>query len=114
MAKKPPQTDEASHDHSHDHEDELSEEDVVVLVDEDGNETTYLFIGTVDVDGETFALLVDSEDEGEDENTSVFVFHYTQDDDGGEEFEPVEDDELLAKVQAAAEKMFDEAEKGEA
>jgi len=106
VAKKPPE------EHDHDHEQgELAEEDLVVLVDVDGNETTYLFIGTVEVDGESFALLVDAEEEGDEENTSVFVFHYAQDEDGGEEFEPVDDDDLLAKVQAAAEKMFDEAEK---
>ncbi len=119
MSKKPPEDapEEAeAHDHDHDHdgdEGEFDDDDVVVLVDEEGVETAYLFIGTVDVEGSTFALLADAEEEEESENTDVYVFHYNQDEEGGESFEPVEDDELLAKVQAAAEKMFEEAEEGE-
>jgi uncharacterized protein YrzB (UPF0473 family) len=109
--------DDETHDHTHEHGEECDHEhdevDVVTLVDADGNEVDHYWLGLVEVDDDQFALLcpVDEMDE-ESENTNVYVYHYSEDEDGAESFEAVEDDALLARVQAAAEAMF-AADEGE-
>jgi hypothetical protein len=106
--------DHAGHDHGHEHGEECDhghgddDDDIVELEGPDGSVDQYYFLGTVEVEGEVFALLTPTE-EPEGENTDVFVFHYEQDEDGAECYEAVDDDELLAKVQEAAEKLFSEA-----
>ena len=112
--------DETPHDHGHHHEhgeacDHGEEEgEIVTLIDPNGNEVDHLWLGIIELEDEEgnpeqFALLtpVDELDQDE-ENTSVYVFHYSQDEDGAESFEAVEDEELLKRVQAAAEEMFNE------
>ena len=106
------------HGHHHEHGEACDHgeegEDIVTLIDADGNEVDYLWLGSVDLEDETFALLAQVDELEEDADaTSVYVFHYSQDEDGGESYEAVEDDALLARVQAAAEKMFEEGEEHE-
>jgi len=105
--------DENDHDHAHEHDENCDHEheegdDIVTLIDADGTEVDHFWLGLVELDEEQFALLcpVDEMDE-ESESTSVYVYSYTMDEDGAESFEAVEDEELLARVQAAAEAMFD-------
>lgn len=105
-------SDDEKHDHSHEHDescdhDHDEEVDVVTLVDADGNEVDHYWLGLVEVDDDQFALLCPVDEMDEDsENTNVYVYHYSEDEDGAESFEAVEDDALLARVQAAAEAMF--------
>ncbi len=104
-------SDDEKHDHAHEHDENCEhdqEVDVVTLVDADGSEVDHYWLGLVELDDEQFALLcpVDEMDE-DNENTNVYVYHYNEDEDGAESFEAVEDDALLARVQAAAEAMFE-------
>lgn len=111
--------DHANHDHGHvhgencDHDDD---DDIVTLVDADGNETDFAMLGTVEVEGDTYAMLTpESQLDNEDENMEVVLMHFEQDEDGGMSFSDIEDEELYAKVQAAAEAAFAEgAEEDEA
>lgn len=111
--------DEHDHDHAHEHDENCNHEeeggdDIVTLVDADGTEIDHYWLGLVELDDEQFALLcpVDEMDE-ESDSTNVYVYHYEEDEDGAESFEAVEDEALLARVQAAAEAMFDEGEDAE-
>ncbi|MFZ5475321.1 MAG: DUF1292 domain-containing protein [Myxococcota bacterium] len=102
----------ASHD-GHDHEDEdLDDDDIVTLSDAEGNETDFQFLGVVEVEGEDYALLTPANDE-EATETEIFIFRYEQDEDGGEIFSDVEDEETFQKVRAQAEALFASLEEGD-
>ena len=96
-------------------EDEGEEgDDTVVLVDADGNEREFVFLAVVEMDDEgSFAALTPVEEDDAADNTEVFLFHYEEDEDGGESFSPIEDEDLFARVQIAAEKMFSEMDEEE-
>ena len=94
---------DGDHDHDHDHDhDEDEDDDAVLLEDADGKVTEFVFLGTVEVDAIEYALLTPMEGDG----SEIFVFTYDADEDGGERYGEVPDDETLAKVQLEAEKMF--------
>ena len=105
-----------SHDHDHDHKNEGEEiledgeeegDDIVILSDADGNEREFRFLTVLEVDDQQFALLTTlDESEDADAPTEVFIFHYEEDEDGGEVFADIEDEVLFNKVQAAAEAML--------
>jgi len=95
------------HDHSHAHGEACNhgdpegedEDQFVTLVDADGDEVEHYWLGQVELDDETFALLCPVEEmDAESENTNVYVYHYNVDEDGAESFEEVEDDALLARA----------------
>jgi len=67
----------------------------------------------VEVDGEEYALLTPADAPDDAEQTEIYIFAYGHDEDGGETFSEVDDDETLAKVQAEAEKLFEEGEDDE-
>ncbi len=105
------------HDHDHDHaheegeewenEEDLDEDDIVVLSDADGNEKEFRFLTVVQLDEQDFALLTPAtEDEDPEAATEIFIFRYEQDEDGGEIFSEIEDEDLFARVQTAAEQML--------
>lgn len=107
--------DDEKHDHTHEHgeacehDHEEGGDDIVTLVDAEGNEVDHYWLGLVELDEDQFALLCPVDELDEDsENTNVYVYHYSEDEDGAESFEAVEDDALLARVQAAAEALFAE------
>lgn len=99
-----------THNHTEGEEwEEMDEEedDIVVLADVDGNEKEFSFLAVVQVDGQDFALLTPAEEPADPEaDTEIFIFRYEQDEDGGEIFSEVEDEELFAKVQAEAERVL--------
>ena len=100
---------EEGEDEEWDDEDGEDGEDTVVLVDADGNEREFVFLAVVEMDEEgSFAALTPVEEDDAADNTEVFLFHYEEDEDGGESFSPIEDEDLFARVQIAAEKMFSE------
>ncbi|MBK7756140.1 MAG: DUF1292 domain-containing protein [Deltaproteobacteria bacterium] len=104
-------------------EEELSDPDddgTVVLIDSDGNEVTFGILGFVEESEQMFALLspVEQLENEEDDNFDVFIFRYTELEDGSEEFSEVEDAELFERVRAQADAMLvqlgdDEEEEGE-
>ncbi len=68
------------------------EEEFLTLTDEDGFEISFRILGRMAWKGQTFAFLEDPEDTG-----SVMVFTVTQEDDG-ENFSVVYDEDLAEEV----------------
>ena len=93
--------------------------DTVILVDAEGVEREFVFLAVVDMEDEgQFAALTPAEEDEASDNTEVFLFHYEEDEDGAESFTPIEDEDLFARVQTAAEEMFkqmdhDDGEEGD-
>lgn len=90
-------------------------DDVVVLVDAEGNEVTFGIIGFVedeDTNEGMFALLSPLDQleaevpEGEEAAVEVFIFHYQENDDGSEDFAAVEDEALFQRVCVLAEPLL--------
>ena len=74
------------------------DDDTIVLVDEEGNETEFEHIATLDYDNEWYILLqpvVLDEDMDEDE---VIVFKIGTDSEGNDLFVPVDDEKVLDGV----------------
>ncbi len=87
------------------------DDDLVVLTGEDGEDHPFRLIALLDVDDQQFAMLIPAEQEADDSETAdVYLLHYTEDADGMVNFSSIEDPELFAKVQAAAEQAFAEAD----
>lgn len=97
-------------------EEELEEEtfDVVVLNDDEGNEHEFMHLATLEVEGNTyFVLLPMEETEEDDEEAEAIILKVVQDESGEDMLVDVEDDEEWEKVADAWEEMeedFDEEE----
>ena len=109
--------DHAGHDHGHVHGEDCAhddDDDIVTLMDAEGNETDYAFLGTVEVDGDQFAMLTPAAAlDNDDENMEVVLMHFEEDEDGGMSFSEIDDEELYARVQTAAEGVFAEGDADE-
>lgn len=92
--------------------------ELVVLEDAEGNELSFGFLGVVELEDEgEFALLAPAEQllDEEDDALDVFIFRYDYDDEEEtENFLPIDDEELVARVAAVAEKMLQGAQAEEA
>lgn len=76
--------------------------DVVVLVDESGEDTAWAFLGTVEDAGTGYALLARLEEmeSADDLPVEVVLRRYVVDDDGWESFLPINDDDVRERVEA--------------
>ena len=70
-------------------------EDVVELVDEDGNSTLFEHLATLEYEGETYLALCDPE--ADEEDLEVFILKIEQDEDGNDIY-TVPDDDIADKV----------------
>ena len=92
------------HDHAHDDDDDNG---VVVLVDPEGNEVHFGFLGFVEDEGLQYVLLSPVEQlEAEDEEFDVFIFQYSELEDGSEEFGEVADKDVFERVSAKANELL--------
>lgn len=85
-------------------------DDVVVLVDEDGEEVEFEHLDTVEMNGSEYVVLlpVDSEDNGENME-EVVILKIEHNDDGEDSFASIEDeDELNAVFEEFKLRMEDE------
>ena len=73
-------------------------DNIVVLNDEDGNEVEFEFLDLIQYDGEDYVVLLPTEDEGEDAGEVVILKLEDTEDDEGESYVSVEDEEILNKV----------------
>lgn len=88
-------------------DDEDGADDSVTLIDPDGNEFKYIFLLVIDLDDAgKFAALTPVDQNEEDENIEVFLFHYSLDDDDFEIFNGVTDDDLFTRVMTAVEECL--------
>ena len=80
--------------------------DVYTLVDEDGVETDFEFLGSIELDGNTyvaFSPLDQAEDSDEEE---YVVFKVSSDEEGNEVYDNIEDDDEFDRVSDAFEDAF--------
>lgn len=92
-------------DGAHD-EAEDDEVEIVTLVDESGNEQSYMLMDVIDVDDQEYALLVPADDEaGDDEETEAVVLRLE-----GDELVPIEDEAEMQRVAARLEALANEEE----
>lgn len=92
-------------------EEELEETyDVVVLNDDDGNEHEFIHLATVEVEGNTYYVLLPVEEtEEDDEEAEAIILKLGKDENGEDMLMDIEDDEEWEKVADAWEEM-DEGE----
>lgn len=96
-------------------QDELDETfDVVVLNDDEGNEHEFMHLGTVEVDGSTYFVLLPVEETEEDnEEAEAIILKLGKDENGEDMLFDIEDDEEWEKVADAWEEMEAEFEEEE-
>jgi uncharacterized protein YrzB (UPF0473 family) len=92
----------------------MSEEtNTVELVDEDGKSMLFDHLMTLDYKDERFVLLSPEEQENEDGEEEVVILKVTQDENGEDLYENIDDDTLLDEVFDAfveVSNMYDEEE----
>ncbi|NLI91819.1 MAG: DUF1292 domain-containing protein [Peptococcaceae bacterium] len=85
--------------------------DIVVLNDDEGNEHEFMHLATVEVEGNTyFVLLPVEETEDEDEEAEAIILKVGKDENGEDMLMDIEDDEEWEKVADAWEEMEEEFE----
>jgi uncharacterized protein YrzB (UPF0473 family) len=83
----------------------LTEEDeVVTLVDEEGEEHDFAVIDIIEVDGAEYAILLPVDEE----NNEAIILKFDKDEEGNELLVDIEDDEEWEKVSEAWEEMVAE------
>lgn len=82
-------------------------EEVITLVDEEGEEHDFTVIDIIEVEGSEYAILLPVEEE----NDEAIILKFTHDEDGNELLVDIEDDEEWEKVADAWEEMMAEEEK---
>lgn len=100
----------AGHVEEFDESDAISEEDIVTLVDDEGNEIEFVLLAIVTLDDvQQFAMLSPLDQMSEDEGPALelFLFTYKETEDGYAEFGEIEDDETYQAVQAYCATMLD-------
>lgn len=75
----------------------FSDEDLIVLQDEDGKEIEFVHIATIDYQDEWYAFLQPVELEGMEEDEMI-IFKLQEDEEGNDMFVPVDDEELMNAV----------------
>ena len=75
-------------------------EEVVVLIDEDGQEHQFMVLAVVEVGDQEYAMLATVEQLEQDDGTELelFLFQYDLDGEGNEMFTAIEDDSTFEKV----------------
>jgi uncharacterized protein YrzB (UPF0473 family) len=78
-----------SHNHEHEHDHDHEHENVVILTDEDGNDTEFLIEASFELDGNEYAVLFPAHSDGDE----GYIFRVKDD---GEEaiFENIEGEEF--------------------
>ena len=84
----------------------MSEEDVVVLQDEDGNDIAFQHIMTFDFEGSFYVALTPEKDTEEINNGDVVLLEIMEDEDGSDCYVPIESEEKLDTVWAEFERLY--------
>lgn len=91
-------------------------EDIVVLVDENGDESEFEYLDTIEMNGNEYVVLTPfgEEDESDFEDEEVVILRVEHGSDGEDSFLSIEDEEELNQVfeefQARMEDNYDEEE----
>jgi len=95
-----------------DHEHEDIFDNVIVLVDEDGQEFEFEVQAELEINGETYRVLIPLEDdeETEDDEVEVLILKVVMDEDGNEFMAEIEDEEEWEMVADAWDELLDSEE----
>ena len=88
--------------------DEEEDDDIIELVDENGESTNFEHLATLEYKGETFLALCDPEAD-EDEDLEVFILKIETDEDGNDVY-TVPDDDVADAVFAEFQKLVDDTD----
>lgn len=90
-----------------------SDDNLITLVDEDGQEHEFVVECTLEVDGETYAVLIPQDDgDLDDDEAEAFIFR-VEGSDGEEQLVTVDDEEEFERVAEAFAELEDWDEEGE-
>jgi len=87
--------------------DELMESENVILVDEEGEEHTFVMLDVIEVEGGEYAILQPL-DEDEDDEPEAVILKIDTDDNGEEILTDIEDDEEWERVADAWQEAMEE------
>lgn len=76
---------------------EMQDDEIIVMVDEDGKEVEFTHIATLDYDNEWY-IYVQPVELGDMDEDEMFIFKIEEDENGNDLFTPVEDEDLLDKL----------------
>ncbi|MGI6145381.1 MAG: DUF1292 domain-containing protein [Clostridia bacterium] len=90
----------------------ISEEEKVVLLDEEGQEHEFAFIDVLEVDGERYAVLapVEGLENDSEEETEAVILKIGKDENGEDILSDIEDDEEWEKVVAEWQQLVESEE----
>ncbi len=90
----------------------ISEEEKVVLLDEEGQEHEFAFIDVLEVDGERYAVLapVEGLENDSEEETEGIILKIGKDENGEDILSDIEDDEEWEKVVAEWQQLVESEE----
>lgn len=84
----------------------MEEENVVILIDEDGKELPFLHIMTFDFEGSFFVALTPQEDTEDIESGEVLLMEILEDEDGNDSYVPIESEDRLDKIWEEFERLY--------
>lgn len=104
-----------SHDHDHDHDhDECMDEEfpILVLVDEEGVEHQFELLAELEIEQDTYRVLIplNDEEEEEEDEVEVVILKVVHDEEGNEFLSDIEDDEEWERVADAWQELVDSEE----
>lgn len=81
--------------------------DFVTIVDDDGNEFELELLDEIDYDGQTFAAFLPADMDENDPDYGLILLAVTEDENGDQLFESIDDDDRLNEVYDAFQTIFD-------
>lgn len=91
-------------------EEEFSEDEIIELVDDDGNVIKFKLLDVTEYKGEKYTLLLAAEPNDEIADDEVVIFRLNEEE---QTLEPIQDDDLLQEVFDFYQKEADEDEEAE-
>lgn len=76
---------------------EFQDDEIIVMVDEEGKEVEFTHIATLDYNDEWY-IYVQPVELGDMDEDEMFIFKIEEDENGNDLFTPVEDEDLLEKL----------------
>lgn len=95
--------DHPEHGHTHDEADEI-----IMLLDEEGNEHEFALLDVIEVDGNEYAILIPAGEGEDDEADEAVILRMEQDESGNESLVDIEDEDEFNRVAAAWEELLEE------
>ena len=86
--------------------------DFMTIIDDDGNEFNLELLDTIDYNGETFSAFLPADMDEDDPDYGLNLLSVTEDENGDELFESIDDEEKLEEVHNMFITIF-EAEEGD-